>query len=211
MSCLCAVQFPWRNPLASLLLNSGLKVPNYSSIRRTYFPNVQGHCRALCWLTESSLPKLRHFCSLFDDELQTESARAEPQCFLLKSLLALSQFLCVCVCVCVTVNSDNCNSLGHVYESYAPQQCQIKLEFMGFISARTLLSPWDFIVPSSTFVLLSLSHVNTGARGSKVTRSAPSPSTRASHRPVTQPCGALPSGPPPSLPPAAVPTAGQEL
>ena len=117
----------------------------------------------------------------------------------------------VCVCVCVTVNSDNCNSLGHVYESYAPQQCQIKLEFMGFISARTLLSPWDFIVPSSTFVLLSLSHVNTGARGSKVTRSAPSPSTRASHRPVTQPCGALPSGPPPSLPPAAVPTAGQEL
>ena len=81
----------------------------------------------------------------------------------------------VCVCVCVSVNSNNCNSLGHVYELYAPQQCQIKLEFMGFISARTLLSPWDYIVPSSTFVLLSLSHVNTGANSNKVTCSGPFP------------------------------------
>ena len=96
-----------RNPLASPVWNAGLKVPDYSSIRGTHFPNVQDHRRALRGLTGSSLPKLKQFCSLFDDELQTESARVEPQCFLLKSLSALNRFLCVCVCVCESVNSDN--------------------------------------------------------------------------------------------------------
>ena len=60
-----------------------------------------------CVDLQSSLPKLKQLCSLVDDELQTESARAEPQCFLLKSLSALNRFLCVCVCVCESVNSDN--------------------------------------------------------------------------------------------------------
>ena len=67
------------------------------------FKITAGPCADL----QSSLPKLKQLCSLVDDELQTESARAEPQSFLVKSLSALNRFLCVCVCVCESVNSDN--------------------------------------------------------------------------------------------------------